>query len=157
MPQCGAVKLQWYETTPFNMALVLSCVLVFLCMLVVAAIRLLRRRGAGGEAKSEPRLARLAWRMLVWICVLNLLFIVGTALWGNPPTELHDVTLIAKIVLGLGVVAAVLTIGAVVFSVLAWKDRYWGIVARLFYNLVTLAAVAFVWFLNYWNLLGWRF
>jgi CubicO group peptidase (beta-lactamase class C family) len=157
MPQYGAVKLQWYEATPFNMALALSCVLVFLCMLVVAAIRALRRRRAGSEATPEPRLARVAWRMLVWICALNLLFIVGTALWGNPPTELHEVSFIAKVVLGLGVVAAVLTVGAVVFSVLAWKDRYWGIVSRLFYSIVTIGAVAFVWFLNYWNLLGWRY
>jgi len=40
---------------------------------------------------------------------------------------------------------------------LAWKDSYWGIVGRVYYTLVTLAAVGFVWFLNNWNLLGWRF
>ncbi len=28
--------------------------------------------------------------------------------------------------------------------------------ARLHYSLVTLAALAFVWWLNYWNLLGYR-
>ena len=49
---------------------------------------------------------------------------------------------------------AVLTIGAVVFTVLAWKNQYWQIAGRVYYTLVTLAAVAFVWFLNYWNLLG---
>ena len=37
------------------------------------------------------------------------------------------------------------------------KDRFWGLAGRLHYTLVTVAAVAFVWFLNYWNLLGWRF
>jgi hypothetical protein len=36
-------------------------------------------------------------------------------------------------------------------------NSYWGIGARVHYTLVTVAAVAFVWFLNYWNLLGWRF
>jgi hypothetical protein len=29
--------------------------------------------------------------------------------------------------------------------------------ARIHYSLVTLAALAFVWFLNYWNLLGFRY
>jgi hypothetical protein len=58
--------------------------------------------------------------------------------------------------MGLGV-AAVLTAGALVSTVLAWKNRYWGIAGRAYYTLVTLAAVAFVWFLNYWNLLGWRY
>ena len=49
----------------------------------------------------------------------------------------------------------VLTAGALVYAVLAWKNRYWGIASRAYYTLVTIAAVAFVWFLNYWNLLGW--
>jgi hypothetical protein len=41
--------------------------------------------------------------------------------------------------------------------VLAWKNSYWGIAARVYHTLVTVAAVAFVWLLNSWNLLGWRF
>ena len=66
-------------------------------------------------------------------------------------------TLFDKIVLGLGVLSALLTVGALVYTVLAWKDRYWGVVFRVYYTLATIAAVAFVWFLNQWNLLGWRF
>ena len=31
------------------------------------------------------------------------------------------------------------------------------IAGRAYYTLVTVTAVAFVWFMNYWNLLGWRF
>jgi hypothetical protein len=42
-------------------------------------------------------------------------------------------------------------------TVLAWKDRYLGITTRLYYTMVTVAAAAFIWLLNYWNLLGWRF
>ena len=54
-------------------------------------------------------------------------------------------------------VPIVLTVAALVYTVLAWKDRLWGLTGRVHYTLVTVAAVAFVWFLNYWNLLGWRF
>ena len=38
----------------------------------------------------------------------------------------------------------------------AWKDRYWGVGSRAYYTLGTVA-VAFVWFLDYWNLLGRRY
>ncbi|NIP68218.1 MAG: hypothetical protein GTO04_03250, partial [Planctomycetales bacterium] len=50
-----------------------------------------------------------------------------------------------QIVLGLGVLAAVLTVGALVYTALAWKNRYWGVAGRAYYTLVTVAAVAFVW------------
>jgi hypothetical protein len=62
-----------------------------------------------------------------------------------------------KIALGLGVLSALLTVSALVYTALAWKDGYWGVALRVYYTLVTVAAVAFIWFLNYWNLLGWRY
>ena len=73
------------------------------------------------------------------------------------PSELHSLSLIIKITLGLGVLSAGLTICALVYTVLAWKNSYWSIAGRAYYTLVTTAAVAFVWFLNYWNWLGWRY
>jgi uncharacterized membrane protein YuzA (DUF378 family) len=51
---------------------------------------------------------------------------------------------------------AVLTIGLLVFTLLAWKEGYWSTMGRVHYTLITLAALAFTWFMNYWNLLGWR-
>ena len=86
----------------------------------------------------------------------GVLFLVGTMLWGDLNT-LFGVSLIYRLVLALPVLAAVLTVAAGVYTVLAWKDDFWGLAGRVHYTLVTVAAVAFVWFLNYWNLLGWRF
>ncbi len=158
MPQYGLVKLDWYEAPGFNMALVLGSVLVFLSMIPVAAIRFIRSRRSGNR-KSTSRGARIANWIIVGICLLNLLFLVGVALKFPPtqPTELHGIALITEIAMGLGVLAALLTVGALAYAVLAWKNRYWGVAFRAYYTVVTIAAVAFVWFLNYWNWLGWRY
>ena len=100
----------------------------------------------------------MAYWIILGISVLNLLFLVGTMMMltslGFPR---FGVTLTNRIILGLGVLSAGLTAGALVYTVLAWKNGYWGIAFRTYYTLVTVAAVAFVWFLNYWNLLGWRY
>jgi hypothetical protein len=157
MPQYTVVKLNWYETPGFNMALLLGCALVFLSMIIASAIRTIRNRRLNGDRKPSSPGARLAGWIILGICVLNLLFVAGMVPGFNPPTELLGPQLIVKIVLGLGVLSAVVTVAGLVYAVLAWKYRYWGITFRLYYTLVTIAAVAFVWFLNYWNLLGWRF
>ena len=157
MPQYTGVKLNWYETPGFNLPLLLVCVLVFLSMIPVAVIRFIRNRRPSSDRKPASRGARVAYWIIVGISVLNLLFVVGMVPGFDPPTELHGAQLIVKIVLGVGVLSAVLTVGALIYSVLAWKRGYWGIAARVHYTLVTVAALAFVWFLNYWNLLGWRF
>ncbi len=155
-PMFAFEKLNWYETPGFNMALALGCISIFLSLIVVVLIRFIKKRRLGGDQKPGPRGPHVAHWIIVGICTLNLLFLVGTVLWGNP-VPLFGVSLVYKIVLGLGVLAAALTIGALVCTVLAWKNGYWSTVYRAYYTLVTVAAVAFVWFLNYWNLLGWRF
>jgi CubicO group peptidase (beta-lactamase class C family) len=155
-PMFAFEKLNWYETPRFNIALALGCVLMFVSMIPVILVRFIRDRRLSSDRKSASRGARAAYWIIVGISVLNLLFVIGTVLWG-PTNPLFGVSIIYKIVLGVGVLGAVLTVGALVYSVLAWKSSYWGIAARVHYTLVTVAAVAFVWFLNYWNLLGWRF
>ena len=149
-------RLAWYQTAGFNMALLVGCMLIFLTMIPVALVGAIRNRRPGGDPKAETRGARAAQWIILGICVLNLLFVVGSLQWNNPK-PMFGVSVAFQFVLGLGVLSAALTAGALVYTVLAWKNRYWGIAARLYYTLVTVAAVAFVWFLNYWNLLGWRF
>jgi CubicO group peptidase (beta-lactamase class C family) len=163
IPQYAAIKVDWYETAAFNMALLQGCVLIFLSMILVAAIRFIRDRRLSDDRKRSLRGARVANWTILGISVLNLLFLVGfgTFMFGTFSwsyiTELHDVSSIVKIVMGLGVLSALLTVGGLVYIALAWKSSYWGIAARAYYTLVAVAAVAFVWFLNSWNLLGWRF
>jgi len=155
-PMFAFERLRWYETPAFNMALVLGCILMFVSMITAVLLRFIRNRRKSGYRNPAPRGARAAYWIIGGISVLNLLFVIGTVLWGNP-VPLFGVSMIFRIVLGVGVLAAVLTVGALIYSALAWKNSYWGIAARVHYTLVTVAALAFVWFLNYWNLLGWRF
>ncbi len=87
-----------------------------------------------------------AYRLIIGISILNLLFVVGNVLWGEQIA--FGISLIYKIVLGLGVLSALLTVGAPVYAVLAWKRGYWGVAFRAFYMLGTVAAVVFIWFLQ---------
>jgi hypothetical protein len=46
----------------------------------------------------------------------------------------------------------VLTIGMIFFTGLAWVRRSWSFSGRIFYTMVSLAAVGFLGWLNYFNL-----
>ena len=54
-------------------------------------------------------------------------------------------------------IAAFLALASSGFAILAWKNSYWSLLARIHYTLVTLALLAFIWWLNNWNLLGYKF
>jgi CubicO group peptidase (beta-lactamase class C family) len=158
MPEYAVLKLDWYETSGFNMVLLQGCALAFLSMILAAVIRAIRNR-LRGDPKPASRGARAAYWTILGICVLNLLVLAGIFLGQAEIMQnvLLDPPMIVKIALGLGVLSAVLTTGALVYTVLAWKDSYWSVAFRAYYTLVTVAAVAYVWFMNYWNLLGWRY
>jgi hypothetical protein len=62
-----------------------------------------------------------------------------------------------NLILTTWLAAAALTIVLAGLTIAAWKQGFWGRMARIHYSMVALAALAFVWFLNYWNLLGFRY
>ncbi len=107
-------------------------------------------------------MSRTARGLLALVAALNLIALVDFTfqLIGNYEALENAVTKgdasSMHLPLLLWFIAAILTVGAIVFTALAWKKRFWGAFGRVHYTLVTLAALAFIWFLNYWNLLGWR-
>jgi CubicO group peptidase (beta-lactamase class C family) len=149
-------KVASYEKDTFQLGLIVCLVLAFVSVLawpVASLLRRVRRRQA-----HAPRQDRLARWLAMMVAILNLLFLAGfaaalmqslTGAWPHPPPWF--VTLLV-----LPILTTVLAILLFFLAILAWRDRYWSLVGRLHYTLVTLAALAFVWLTNYWNLLGFR-
>ena len=147
-------KQAWYEVPLFHYVLFATCMLLFLSVIIAALVYLFvnRRRT---DRQPQPRLARAALWVLGGAAVLGLafvaLFLIATP---NNASVLTGEAPLLNILGFISVPLVVLAVGAVLFTVLAWKNHYWDMAGRVCYTLVTLAAVAFVWFLNYWNLLG---
>jgi hypothetical protein len=110
------------------MALLLGCFLIFLSTIPVVLTRAILDRRRNGESWPAPRGAAAAPWILLVISAFNILLVTATVwtMFYGMPNELMDVHIVLKLGLGLGVVAAVLTVGALLNAVLAWKNNYWG-------------------------------
>jgi CubicO group peptidase (beta-lactamase class C family) len=144
-------KLRWYEGAPFHFTLLGLSLLLFL-VAVVSALRHWKSDKAG------PRGARWARRNLGLLGALNLAFAVAFAsivaasiedLIFAPPKGLYAV-------LTLPLLGVLLTALAAILAVRVWREGYWTRGSRLFHTAGVLAAIAFVWFLVHWNLLGYQ-
>ncbi|MCU0552698.1 MAG: hypothetical protein MUC48_25495 [Leptolyngbya sp. Prado105] len=69
----------------------------------------------------------------------------------------YGVPAIVVVLLCIPILTMLMTIGLVFLVAIAWKNRLWSTLTRLHYSLVTLAAIAFLPLLGYWNLLGFQF
>src|SRR5215210_894820 len=64
-PMFAFEKLRWYQTRGFNMALAAGCVLAFLSMIAVAAIRFIRNRRPSSDRKPASRGASVGYWIIV--------------------------------------------------------------------------------------------
>ena len=156
-PEMAFVKLKAYQIPSFHYLLIGLSVVLFLTAALGWPISALgrvvcRRKRFGNPA---PKAAR--W-LAGGMSALFLLFLVGLAVALSDLEQFFfGIPALFKIGLAFSAAAGVLAVGVLVFTLLAWRKKYWTGCARVHYTLVFLAATAFLWLLNFWNLLGWKF
>ena len=130
-------RATWYETMTFHLVLAGLSLLTFLSMAIIWPFK---RHGHW-----------MAWE----VSLVNLAFIVGVGLLMKADFLIWFKTLplSTRIVLSIPWVSGALSLSLPVFLAKVWRDEatsWWG---RVHYSLVTLASFAFLWFVNYWNLI----
>lgn len=155
----GFERLHWDETTDFQMAVSGFFIITFLSAFVTSPIG---RSIVRSSKKRFPTtsLARWAWLIAGLVGTLYLIFPIGLALtlWLIGFTEIiYGLPPIAIALFYLPLIAAGLTVSLPIFTVLAWRSSDWTIWQKLHYSVIAIAALGFIWFLDYWNLLGFRF
>jgi hypothetical protein len=144
-------KLRWFESAPFHLTLLGLSVLLFVIALV-SGLRNWKRDQAG------PAPARWARRNLAALAALNLAFLLGlvSVLAAGLDDLIFAVPKGLAMVLFLPFPGLILTLAAVALAFRVWKDGYWTRGSRLVHSAGVVAAIAFAWFLSYWNLIGYR-
>lgn len=152
-------KLLWYERAEFEFGLICFMCFFFLSAAVAWPARSLIYWGrkTGWEARRGARLARL---LAGFLSALNLVvFVVACLALQNVPGMrlVYGVPRWMFAVFAIPFLTAPLAAAVLAFAGLAWRKRYWSIWGRVHYSLVTLAALLYVPFMLYWNMLGFRF
>jgi hypothetical protein len=145
--------VSWYETSTFNLVAFGVCFALLLTVPLVAGFGMVRHRNEVKDERRLPRVARTLTFILSAIFILVLVPItIYTSIDYKSPFPLYMVAILVIIL-----VASILVISAVIFTVLAWARRYWSLAGRIHYTLVTVALLGTVWLLYYWRLLGFRY
>jgi CubicO group peptidase (beta-lactamase class C family) len=131
-----------------------------LCILIFAAALVLwpgvwawrRWRARSGGATPGFGIARLAaWLMAALFIVFLVAF--ASAL-GDPMDIVFGMPDAVAMALWIPLAALPLVVLCALFTVIVWFRRTWPLHSRIGYTAVALAGVVFLWWLNYWNLLG---
>ena len=151
----AAKKVAWYEGGEGTYAIMGTTSLIFaaafVILLVVAGINRLRK-----TARKPHRVSKtLRWITFVtsglnvaFVAIMFLTF--GEQLRFGVPTTYY-------VLLSIPMLTAVLTLVLLGGVMLSWLRGYGSIVGKLAYMVMVMNSVVFIWWISYWNLLGFRF
>jgi CubicO group peptidase (beta-lactamase class C family) len=145
-------SIPWYNRGGLHAGLLAASLLLIASALVLWPVLSIKRRRGNAIRPAGAAVARWwavatsgLYLLFVVLLVASLLDFVALEYGASP-------LLMAALV--VGILATVLTVGAVVHAILAWRNSHWSVAGRIHYSLLTLAFVTLAWQLNHWNLLG---
>jgi hypothetical protein len=151
-PQAVYLKKYYLDTSGFTLPLAGVCLLFFLGTIfawLISYLSGLRRRNPGDVVFNLPRLAR-------WLAggfgALSLFFVAAFFGMMMDPEIIYGAPPALKPLLIIPIALVVLSVCMVGFTGLVWSRRYWTVAGRVHYTLLTLTSLAFLWWLQYWNL-----
>jgi CubicO group peptidase (beta-lactamase class C family) len=149
-------KKQWYATACFQISCLAVIVLICIAALIGWPIGGFFHR-TKVQPEGAPRRSSVPYT-IAWVNIMLFMsgyfgILLHTLMLGQG--GLPELSYI-RICLTLLLAASLLTIVTVVSAVKLWKDKAGTLMGRLRYTVVTLALAAFIYWLHYWNLIGYK-
>ena len=157
-PSFAFERVSWYETALFTRVLLIICIELFLSAVMLWTFSFfINRRKETKEASYPISLPRMARFLTGGITTSNMVFYSGLIILLNSDEIYFGVPKILVFFLVIALLTAALALVSTAFMFLSWKRGFWNFFWRVHYTIVTLASLVFIWWLNNWNLLGFRF
>ncbi|MBU1339469.1 MAG: beta-lactamase family protein [Acidobacteria bacterium] len=157
LPYFGFDKMKWYETPRFSILVLVFCFLLFFSTLTWP-LGALRRRFCSQNNSQMSRGEKTARWIAGGFAALNVLFLLLFAAVNSDPVRMmYGIPAALKIVLLLPMAAGILVVASVFMLTYALFRGHFTVCGRLHYLLLIVAGFIFIWFLKYWNLLGFHF
>jgi CubicO group peptidase (beta-lactamase class C family) len=151
-PQAVYIKKGFFDTSGFTLPLAGVSLLLFLGTIIIWLFGYFSKLRRSVPGNVDPRLAQLARWLVVCFGVLSLFFVASFLGMMTNPEIIYGAPPALKPLLLIPLILIILTVCMVVFTGLVWAHRYWRPARRVHYTLLTLSAMAFIWWLQYWNL-----
>jgi hypothetical protein len=147
-------KVAWYEGGEAQMGTLGTLILIFFSPFLVwpvgKFIAKIRKRETAAT-KGSRRARRLAFLVSGLNLIFSMILLFG---FGDPTLGISPIIRAALII---PIVTALLTLLMLWMAIAAWVKGYWSIWGRTYYLVLTMSAVVFILWANYWNLIGWKF
>jgi CubicO group peptidase (beta-lactamase class C family) len=158
LPYKALERIGIKDSLTLHVVLALSAILLFLITAVSWPFAALLRWRHDVEINRRTRIPRLAY-LITWSACLLFIVIAAVLALGlrDPNAILFGIPLWIRVIIVLSMFATIMTIGAIVYTVVIWKSGNGSIYGRIYYTAVMLALISTAWQLYHWNMLGFHY
>lgn len=148
-------KLNWYELSGMQIGVALFSLIVFSVSIIYSIGRVIYITIKKKNSELNP-LKKTNFGIAFVISLLNVTFFIAALFVLGEPTR-YGISMGVKLLLCVPIVSLILNLFFLVFIALDWMKKNSKSHARVYYLLVALTGIIYIWFLNYWNLFGFKY
>ena len=152
-------RAPWFSTLPFLGGIIAVSMILMVITLLGWTIQGIRRSLRPASCHLTNGGERAARRSAVGLMIVTLAFFLGMVYvftdidpaFGVPNVIFGIISPVAHVVFALPWLMVPLALILVGFSLLAWRNRYWNVPARVHYSLLSLTGLGLIWVLLFTN------
>ena len=149
-------KISWYEYSLFHLIFMVGFILIFLSYALTYPVMWIIRKLRRKPSKIQPRFANIVRITTGILSLLNVVMLVVFVMFFNE-SAVFGLPMIINIALVVPIINCLTIIGLIMMMILSWRKAYWTLPARIHYTLLVVSVGLFIIWLNYWQMLGWKY
>ena len=155
LPYKALERITFKDSLLLHLVLALSAILLFSITTVSWPFAALIRWKHDVKLNRQTRIPRLAY-VITWSACLLFIAVAAILALGlrDPNAIVFGVPLWIKLIIVLSMLSALMTAGAIIYTVMIWKAGSGSTWDRVYYTAVMLVLISATWHLYHWNLLG---
>ncbi|MBU9712299.1 serine hydrolase domain-containing protein [Evansella tamaricis] len=153
-------KAQWYETTAFNMMIIMLSLVFMIGSLLYWGMKAVIQKVRRNKSKGSKGSIAAKWLAIIYAFLL-IIFVVEFMM----TMQFHPVYQLPAVAYGEGPVwsglfqwvpymMVIIGVGMVIFTVFVWRNQYWRMAGRIHYTLLSVVTMLFFWVFSFWNFIG---
>ncbi|WP_217302747.1 serine hydrolase [Clostridium sp. 001] len=148
-------KLKWYEFSIVQISIFVFCSIVFLASIIFSIVRaayiVIKRKG-----NKLNKLGKSLFGMSFLVSFLNVFFFIAALFVLGEPTR-YGISIEAKLLLCVPILSLILNLLFLVYAAIDRMKKNSKLCYRIYYLVLVFTGMFYIWFLNYWNFLGFKY
>lgn len=154
-----AERIAWYDDATLHIGIIVTGALLVISRLLLIPFGFFWKRFRKTKTENKSVFLQTGWKLsgvFAFLIAITPLILIAW-LFTRENGAIYEIPAAIMAILSVWLIASLIGLVLPIWAFAAWREKSWTIAARVYFSLLAIAAFVMPFFLNYWNLLGFRY